>query len=99
MFDSDDLTFTAVKVLRELLRGMGLFEGHLEGVEAEVTERGDLLSSSCCQITFSHVICLAAETQLPLPAVSNDISIVCTEDWQRIMTTDEGRYSTRLRLW
>lgn len=67
---------------------MGLFEGHLEGVEAEVTKRGDLLSYFCFQITFSHVIYLAADTQLPLPAVSNDISIVCTEDWQRIMTTD-----------
>ena len=78
---------------------MGLFEGHLEGVEAEVTKRGDLLSCSCFQITFSQVICLAADTPLPLPAVSNDISVVCTEDWQWIMTTDEGRYSTRLRLW
>lgn len=77
---------------------MGLFEGHLEAVVAEVTKRHDLWSS-CFHITFSHVIYLAADTSLLLPAASNDISVVCLEDWQRIMTTDEGRYSTRLRLW
>jgi len=56
-------------------------EGHLDLVEAEVTKRGHLLSS-CCQITFSHGICSAADIQLPLPAVSNDISVERTEDWQ-----------------
>lgn len=40
---------------------MDLFEGHMEGDEAEVMERGDLLSS-CFQMTFSHVTYLAADT-------------------------------------
>lgn len=63
---------------------MDLFEGHLEGVAAEVTKRSDLLSSSCFQISFSHVICLAADTQLPLPAVSNDISVGVQKTGNRI---------------
>lgn len=51
----------AVNVLQEVLREMDLFEGHVEGDEAEVTKRGDLLSS-CFQMTFSHVTYLAADT-------------------------------------
>lgn len=58
---SCNLTFMAVNVLHEALKDMDLFEGHLEGDEAEVMERGDLLSS-CFQMTFSHVTYLAADT-------------------------------------